>query len=143
MYSWMAKFGVASPTCVAPARVAGGGVCWGRPPPQPLWVLGRGQVLEPVQVHWFDGLTEPRRLVGCEPVVRVVQQSQIRADVLADLDQYARHVAQIGIGVPDLLDRPDTPARRFVGGAVLRHAVHGVQAWHPGLHTDGLEAPVA
>ena len=59
----------------------------------------------------FERLAEPRGLLRGEPVMRVVQQLELRADVLTHLFEHAGHVAQVGVRVPDLLDRRGAAAR--------------------------------
>ena len=61
-------------------------------------------------------LAQPGGLVGVQPVVRVVQQRHLGSDVFAGCGQCDGRVPQVGVGVPDLLDRRGAPP----GGLVDR-----------------------
>ncbi len=114
-------------------------------------VLPRRRVLQPEQVVGLQVLAQARRLNGCHAVVAVVQQRQFGPELVAYGFEDARHVAQVGAGVPDLLGGAGGAlllgaAGRFVvvafalscGGG--RDAVHGVEAGDAALDADGAVA---
>lgn len=73
---------------------------------QGLLVLRGGAVLEPEEVVRLQLLAEAGRLDGGEPVVGVVQERELGAELGTHRLQYVRHVTEIGVGVPVLHQRP-------------------------------------
>ena len=108
-------------------------------------VLGRGAVLQPEQVVRLQRLAEPRGLDGRQPVVRVVQQRELRAELAAHRLEHGGDVPQVGAAVPVLLRGQRRALRRLVvvalalGARLGGDAVHGVDARHRGLHPDRAE----
>ena len=125
-------------------RQRGGGVLADQA--QRLLVLGRGAVLEPEQVVRLQGLAQLGGLDRGHPVVPVVQQRHLRAELVAHRLEHGRQVAQVGAGVPVLLHRE----RAAAGGLVVvplprclglgRDAVDGLDARDGGLDADRLVA---
>src|SRR3954447_26664158 len=70
-----------------------------------------------------------------QPVVGVVQQLDVRADVLTDRLDHPRCVLDVGLRVEALLGGPAGSPGRLVA-RVLGDAVHLFQAGHAGLHAD-------
>ena len=111
-------------------------------------VLGRGHVLQPEQVEGLERLAQLGRLDRGQPVVRVVQQRQLGPELVAHGLEHRRHVAQVGAGVPLLLDRPGGPAGRLMvvaaraagaGVPAGGHAVHALEAGNAALDPDRAE----
>jgi hypothetical protein len=108
---------------------------------QCLLVLGGCAVLQPEGPVRLQVLSEPGRLGGGEPVVCVVEQGQVGAELTAYGVEHGRDVAEVGVGVPVLHEGAGLlveDGRAGVVGAV--HAVHGLQTGDARLYADGLVA---
>ncbi|KEI44570.1 hypothetical protein GU90_10435 [Saccharopolyspora rectivirgula] len=73
----------------------------------------------------FERFSELRRLQRGEPVVRVVQEDELRAELVAHGFEDARDVPQVGPGVPGLFGRSGSTSSRLV---VVPAAVAGEAA---------------
>ena len=107
-----------------------------------LLCFGGHRILEPEEVLRLEALAETRRLDWRQPVMRVVQQVDVRAELPAQPIEERRHEREVPLAAPRVLRRQ--PA---FGGLVrqraLRHAVRARQPGNPALranrHVPGLD----
>lgn len=105
-----------------------------------LLVLGRGRVLDPEHPEGFEVLAQVRGLDRGQPVVDVVQEVEVVAELLPYGGHVLGHPVQVLAGVPALL-RGQLSVGRLVGVPLtLAHAVDLGDSGHGGL---GAEAAVA
>ena len=62
--------------------------------------LRRHGILEPEEVKWLQLFAQARCLDGREPVMDVVQQVDVRAELLPQGSEEGRHEIEIALGAP-------------------------------------------